>query len=87
VSQIERLTTFSCRLLNERLQFGARHRFVNDLLPAIVIHLRKLTQLVEDVLALRWTELWQLFDNLSSTHKGSITEFVSLDGRMGKLKR
>jgi hypothetical protein len=49
--------------------------------------LRKLTQLVEDGLALRWTELWQLFDNLSSAHKGSITEFVSLDGRMGKLKR
>ena len=79
--QIERLTTFSCRLLDERLQFGARHRFVNDLLPAIVIHLRKLTQLVEDGLSLCLRKFRQLVDDLGCTHVPSIIRsrpFVSV---------
>ena len=41
--QIEWLAAFGCRLLYKGLQFGARRRLVDDLLPAIVIHLRELT--------------------------------------------
>lgn len=37
------LAAVGCRLLYKRLQFGARRRLVDDLLPAIVIHLRELT--------------------------------------------
>src|SRR5438034_1722330 len=51
-------------MLDERLQFGARHRFVDDLLPAIIIHLRKLTQLVEDGPSLCLRKLRQFVDDL-----------------------
>jgi len=74
-------------ILQERLQFGARHRFVDDLLPAIIIHLRKLTQLVEDGPSLCLRKLRQLVDDLGCTHVSSIIRsrpFVSAD--LGKLE-
>src|SRR5438552_7820593 len=86
--QTERLTTLSCRLLDERLQFGARHRFVDDLLPAILIHLRKFTQLVEDGPSLCLRKFRQLVDDLGCTHFTSIIRsppFVSAD--LGSWKR
>src|SRR5436853_7881080 len=66
---------------DELLQFGARHRFVDDLLPAILIHLRKLTQLVEDGPSLWLRKFRQLVDDLGCTHIPSIIRsrpFVSV---------
>ena len=50
--QIEWLAAFGGRLFDEGSQFGPRRRLVDDLLPAIIIHLRELAQLVEYGLSL-----------------------------------
>ena len=41
--EVEGLTAFGPRFLHENMKLGARRWLVDDLLPAIVIHLRELT--------------------------------------------
>ena len=66
--QIEWLAAFGCRLFDEASQFGALGRLVDDLLPAIIIHLRELAQLLEYGLSLCLTKLWQFIDDFRRAH-------------------
>ena len=66
--QTEWLAAFGCRLLYKGSQFGARRRLVDDLLPAIIIHLRELAQLVEYGPSLCVAELWQFLNDLGCAH-------------------
>ena len=66
--QIEWLAAFGGRLFDEGSQFGPRRRLVDDLLPAIIIHLRELAQLVEYGPSLCVAELWQFLNDLGCAH-------------------
>jgi len=72
--QIEWLAALRCRLFDEGAQFGARSRLVDDLLPAIIIHLRELAQLLEYGLSLCLTKFWQFIDDFRCAH-GEIIAF------------
>jgi hypothetical protein len=74
--QIEWLAAVGCRLFDEGSQFGARRRIVDDLLPAIIIHLRELAQLVEHRLTLGRAQLREFLDDFRCAH-GAYYNLVS----------
>src|SRR6266446_4860653 len=66
--QIEWLAAFGGRLFDEGSQFGPRRRLVDDLLPAIIIHLRELAQLVEYGASLGFAQLREFLDDFRCAH-------------------
>jgi len=60
-------------LFDEGSQFGPRRRLVDDLLPAIIIHLRELAQLVEYGASLGFAQLREFLDDFGCAHGKIIT--------------
>jgi hypothetical protein len=69
--QVERLTPFGPRFLDESLKLGARMLVIDDFFPTLVA-LCKLTQLIKHSATLSVTEFWQLFDDFRCAHGSSI---------------
>jgi hypothetical protein len=77
---VQRLTAFGPRFLDESLKFGARALVSDDFFPTLVA-LCKLTQLIKHSATLSITEFWQLFDDFSCAGKGNYIPygwFISL---------
>ena len=75
-ARIEGRFAFSRRFAQESLQFRARVRIVKQRLPALIVLLRELAQLVEYGPSLSLTKLWQFLNDFRCAH-GKIIASVS----------
>ena len=67
-------------MFDEGSQFGPRRRLVDDLLPAIIIHLRELAQLVEYGASLGFAQLREFLDDFGCAHGKIIASVGNLSG-------
>ena len=69
--EVEGLTAFGPRFLDESLKLGAETLVFDDFFPTLVA-LCKLTQLIKHGATLSVTEFWQLLDDFRCAHGSSI---------------
>jgi hypothetical protein len=78
--EVERLTAFGPRFLDESLKLGAGTLVIEDFFPTLVA-LCKLTQFIKHGATLSVTEFWQLLDDLRWAHGEIIASAGNLSGR------
>ncbi len=65
--EVERLTAFGPRFLDESLKFRARTFVLDNLFPTLIAFC-ELTQLIKHSATLGVTEFWQLLDDFRRAH-------------------